>query len=1624
MTQPAVKKDSQGRWSITGVRENTDLTQMSTDYADLVKASKLIPGERGMQARALLRDNPALSGGMLASLVENGAVPNNPLVRTLQQIDIDTKAQRQQDALMEEQRIATERFNKTLYGRVWTALKGVSRGVFTVGMAPFELIAGSVRGAKQAYDDAVTITKGGKPESEQLSSELNTSDSIWKAMQETVAFQALKQLVTEGRIDLGTGFFPDHSTGAAFAAREKALETAKIAYKVDGKTVYRPYSVFDPVTTVITGGNADTAAGAVVTAVGDFFVMWATDPFLAVTKAASAAKTARLVEQTSEGVTAAKAATEATLLEAKLDEAVADTQRLLNEYNSMVMGPKKILKRDEYIAAFQNQMKIADEYDNIVYDTEKIAKFLTSSYAGPAIDYLATEDDWFKIYQLGKNAAGRGGFTVEQSKLIAAAKDRESVLKSIAPFIADGKVVSDVLETGTRVGRFVKGAGEEITSAVSKFADKVIPGQFTTVVNTVRGLAATGIKSMPYVERFLNETSVRINGTKQAISAKKEQLLGKIPRGGTLIHAADKDALIHSVMVYGRAAGLQEPVIRSLLDTIAYADDVSKAGYTASAKLFDEIFKANVTKRGINPEQLKEITRVFESAREEMSTYWAQRHAAGAELDYVMLNGKKVTISGPHLDSEYLNSMIFLPSIQSILRETSALNRYVKTGKIQDGLDVFTNSIWKRTVLVRPAYIIRNIAEEQIRVLGTGHISFFNNPMMAMAMWLGRDGGPAWRRLINKFDPFRNTVMGNNFKLATAKEEFELEVMAHDAKESYLRFMGDRAISSIDSDVRTSMVLAGFSSKAYGHSRWWEGLANEIRVLHASIAGKVVASTRPGDELRTIDFLLNGAGRQEWERFANLQNKDVRDWLLSVDGAMNYLFTGKDKAGRLTSVLARIEEAAGRNGQASSAIKELIANGKFEAGSISLIVPKGIAGAENSIRNAAEMSAGRKAIQDANQEFAAKLKDTFDGKGDWNGILMNVPIKKFIRGREPNWIVRKADQFFNVAIKFEKTSTMGPEWRQKYWDAIVSLSKSLDSDAVIKLEGIAKQSLMPLKSWNGKPIGKTHGAWEALKYAKGDGNITAEMAHEYASTVATRHVADLFYDASTKRLLFHQLRLILPFGQAWEDTIHAWGRIALNNPIETYKVGKTLQWLSKPESSALYQLTDARDYYDPNQGFFFNDPVDGQKKFYIPYASTGLNFLSNLFLKKAAVKGPYAVSATPQSFNFAFASGSIIPGVGPVLSMSVKVLDELGVNPLKLLPVGLRESAYKIIFPFGEPNFEAGFLEAFLPGNWRRILAPVLPDAAYASSFAPIMNYLASSGGYNLDDANDQLKLIRDTDTFAKWFTISRGVIGLVSPFPFQMSGITTLNDGNTLLNTALYNDFKQLEVNAGGDKNKAYADFLDLYGPEYIFAIVATSTNAPTNLFTYEKLKQDPSVMDIYPDTYGYFYPGGGFSQQLYQWQRRLGSKETFNPKELMARATQIRYYAAKERLMERSIGENWSSSQFEEASRNLSTSYAGKGLKIQPDVILDNRVLSQLRKAVDDQRFNDSDAVAGLRDYLFLRDKALKAAGVTNDSLDKKSTIRQREWLAEEARKIIERYPDFQKLFYVYFKKELQVD
>jgi hypothetical protein len=1630
---PKVKLDANGLPVMVGVNERIT-TQDQADYTDLQKSMSLVTGPQGYEARRMFAQNPEASAGLITGLAKQGALASNPIVTTLAQIDKMTQDKRKTDAVIASNKISTDNFNNTLIGGLWSGLKGLSKGAAVAGNTIVEALSAPVRSLVDEWNkvqDQGNAFQWGAANPGQIAGQ--TVAKIAKELPgQLTAFQVLKQKIQDGRIDLGTGFFPNEETGAAAAARKEQMKLAKVSFQQNGQTYYRPYSLFDPAAYVLTGGHPESAAARVITALGEVGLSVATDPFLAYSQKSKATQAAKLVAESATGIKAAKAAKQYSILESQLKTLKEKTDASI----AAVRGAKTAIQKENateaYLKNFQRMAKVQDEFKNMSIDYQGISTFLSGEKGSHIIDAIANENDWLKIQKMAK-----GRFTADEAVALAKANTREDVLRTIAPFIADGEPLQRALETGTKTGRFLREVSQSakesyLGNAFSDSLDTVLPvGDRIRAMNAVRGAAGRAWTRMPLQGKILAAANEI-----HAFGRKYGALLPQA--GGTLIHLDNKDELLAAVNNVGRYMKLDKTVLDNILTEIATAPDKAKAGMTATSKLFNIVFEKYAPQfTGEELARWKEATRVFETERLNMSSYWAERHAKGADITFSVIGGEKVNLHSAHLDSELLNTFVFVPDPKAMMDFINTSKKFagINLGKglvpIESALSDI-NSLWKKSVLVRPAYITRNIIEEQIRIFGTGHISFLNHPLSAMGMWIGRPGGPKWKQLLNQYDTVKNDVYGKSFKMGSSAEEFAAETIAAELGNDYVAFMSD-AMSGMGGDGEMGKLVKslGYSKEVFGHPNWWSGFSSQVRILHNSEFVRKVIATKPGKEADTVNYFLKGDGRKTLDKFVASKSDEFKNWATTESGLMDFLFKGINDKGEQVSVLARIEEMAGR-GSGSNLIKELLLKGEVKIGNSVVKIPTGKMIAEATLKAQKEGLKGKLVKIDLHKEFTRSLEQNFADTGNWDGILMTVP-KTAVTGAgalKPKLVEDLTQKFFDIAVKFEKTSTMGPEWRQSYWDAIHNLSGALNSKALKELQAAAPKSLSTLRNpVTGGNIGKQHKAWRALEVADGKGPLTLDEAHQFAAKYANKSVETLFYDASKRNLLWHQLRLVAPFGQAWEDTMKAWGKIALDNPGEIYKVGKIGNWLSSPESSALYELTDANDYYDPNQGFFFGDPQTGERKFFVPFASSSLNILQGLLPggSQNRVSGPYAFSATPQSFNFALGAGTFLPGAGFGLLWTVAALDALNKNPLKLLPTRLEEQVFKIAFPYGTPDVRnAGLLEGpLLSSNWVRALGGMFGvESSFAAAFAPSMSYLASSGEYDLLDPTDQARLTQDGHNLAQYFTMWRGLFGALTPIPFALrpEALAKSKDGDTVLATALWANFKTMEANAAGDKNKAYTDFLDTYGPEQVFAIIKSTTGyEPTNLPTYNMIKNDPSVVQRYADIYGYLYPNGELSKVLFQYQKERGAFAKMSAKEVMDKAVNVLYAASTDRLMTRSVGEGWSASQYQEAKDALTKSYNMSG-RVQPqyDTQWKERSFAQIRLASEDPKLADSSALIAARAYLDLRDQAIAASGMK--TLANKASEPQRAWLSNEALRLITKYPDFQKLFYGVFKKELE--
>lgn len=1242
---------------------------------------------------------------------------------------------------------------------------------------------------------------------------------------------------------------------------------------------------------------------------------------------------------------------------------------------------------------------------------QKIAEFLTNGHGTAAVDRLVKMTDWKEIWRKSGQR-----LTAEQARAIADATTPDEVVDALAPFLKRGEIKAGVVEPGL----LARGA-DTAAGRLSKLG-QALDARTNYIVPEARKLFGAGAKVAQRISH--HEKVAALSGAVVKASKAVTRSYTTKVKGGSIINIHDREALLVAVEDFGKAAKLPQNVLDDLLEKIAVAESNSVAGYTASAKLLDAVFSNAAEKIPAHlKKSFEDYTTAFKDSNEEMASYWANRHATGAHIKFLTQNGKSVVLPGPHLDSELLNSTIYLPPVSELLKMTSRVAKYSSITKGREVADKVIGDWWKKTVLVRPAYIIRNIAEEQIRVAAVGHASFFTRPGLALAMWLGKEDGPYVRRLLKQFDTYDNTVFGNSFTTGDEALDVLDETLAHGLKNSFVDMMNSGKTGADERDFR-ALVFRNVSDVPFGHKRFFDGVTNQLRMLNSSEFGRVVAGYDPKfvkdamakgqfRQEAVVDYFLTGPGRRTLNAFAEGTPSDFSAFIKTPEGLKAYLFTGKSDKGIDVSVLARISETTGGN----KVLQNLVAYGKVKVGGKELAIPRPDRDAMNSIQNSKAMREGKKALLEEQDLLAKDIKALFADSGNWENVRVNVPSKNVAYAEGEKDKVGLVNRFFEISTTLEKNTTFGPEFRQAYWDAINEIALTLDSNAKAQLLEVAEGSLTPLQK-AGVNVGSKHPVWNAFKSSKGDGPMTLEDAHIYADTVAREHVKELFYNAQEKRLIFHQLRLIAPFANAWENTITKWVELGTENKLAVYKAVKVLDWLNSPESSALYQMTDAKDYYDPNQGFFFTDPNSGQRQFFVPFAGTVMASLAKGITGVDYKGAPIAFSANPMSFNFAFGQGTMLPGVGPGVTLPLSVLGTFNGNYIDAMPVGVQ----KWLFPYGRANFSGGLQTAVLPGNWNRILGGLFGmEQTYASNFKPVMNYLASGANYNLDNPDDQAQLVKDTDTFARWESVMRGIVGLVSPMALIQQGLGKDKDGDLTLQTTLYNDFQELYQKNDGDYNKAWFDFLNLYGAPQAFALISSSAGeAPSNWDSYNFVVDNPDVATKYKDIWGYVMPGGGLSTEMYNWNIAHDTKVKLSPTQILQKVNNQRFYAAKDALLTQVDAGMMDKNDFSEALKTLKDAMGG-GPVYEFDLTKKTRRISQLNRLIEDERFVDIPSVVALRNYMAIRQHILTTIGKT-DFTGAQNEQPARDYLAAQAEWIIKDYPDFQKMFYGFFANELE--
>lgn len=623
---------------------------------------------------------------------------------------------------------------------------------------------------------------------------------------------------------------------------------------------------------------------------------------------------------------------------------------------------------------------------------------------------------------------------------------------------------------------------------------------------------------------------------KQATS--RVRLLQQMP--GKHVDFEDLDDAVEQVDRFQRNAKLPESVISRNNEAVARATSAPER-LAAMAPIMDTVGQVLVN-QGIDPATANKMTRLFKDSHEAGRLYAVDRLGRNMNVPGVMLDPDTLQpLASPHIYAEYLHSTVPLPNARDIRRATLKLGPLLNHPAIKGStalLDFASNQVWKPLVLLRGAWTVRVIGEEQIRMGSSGLTSAFAHPLSYISWAASRTP----REVASDAGPISRTIAAAGRAVTAPARKSgiagrgEVDVMGNLLSE---------AQEHIDAMSRGS---AGF-----------RGPKGTIRMKDMTIWRQGEEGFIPawGDEIARLasDPLVPRVLRENID--------DVKQWFWSEQGRVFRERLGAAKPEFLTdrafadrwidSLAERAREVAGDD----PTILDAIATGKLDGVSIRTTTPGGAPAIDQSVLTSLQILAdeGRGPLRVKGWQIA----HISDGKGE------------LARSYDEH-----VERMFN-ALMSKRTNQLSrsPAFNQFYWGKTTELLPLMDDGARSATIAAARKAKLPERQI------------EAMAKVKAAHlPDVAPLTLEQADLVAKAHGLDstrkLLYDLTDRSQFFDVTRLLFPFGEAWKEILTTWGRIGVERGGVPFRRGQQI-------------VQGAR-----GAGWFYTDPQTGEEVYNYP----------------------------------------------------------------------------------------------------------------------------------------------------------------------------------------------------------------------------------------------------------------------------------------------------------------------------------------------------------------------------------------------------------------------------------------
>lgn len=605
----------------------------------------------------------------------------------------------------------------------------------------------------------------------------------------------------------------------------------------------------------------------------------------------------------------------------------------------------------------------------------------------------------------------------------------------------------------------------------------------------------------------------------------------------------------------------------------------------------------------------------------------ALRQLQGGKLDGVK------ELLDPVVASQ-LADEIFLPDPKALIRSAKALDetlgkvgtKLLASGNVESTrrfMDWYYGALFKPLVLLRPAWTIRVIAEEQLRMLSSGVTNIITHPAQMIARGFGKEAESS-KMLLGSFEDNAQFIdvtlngagitsasrrTGGTGRFTTVSRQENRRAWGEASFRNFMQHKFDplsRRLAAIQLEPNTAVRKAQLNKLIKETQTQGNPLNKHIR--------KVTGAE--GHAFKGAGF--NGApGMAKAEEFIHYANASVAQ----VTGGIVETST-KGKTARLSRNW--IDE----NGKEDllKALSDEAMNAAELVGLENIDMPKYWAGQLSDVEYTSITTQLRKNQEKMKKDFVKKFEKVLPEQA--RGELKNAMTSQ----------TRRLDDFVDESFNFfmtipTKTMSRAPTFKFHYWDKVGDFAQHANGATLKKLVQQAKEAGLATGSKNEKAVLKKLESYQGVK----GGINKVEIIDKIGASHALSETKKLLYDVSTRTRLGNATRGIFPFGEAYVEIFTTWSRLIVENqgrPIR--RAQQFVQSAQKPNPV----------FDDSGQkGFFYKDPNTNEELFGYP----GEGLIQKWMFKDLTENGVQVnLPVFAGSLNIA---GNLIPGFGPTITV-------------------------------------------------------------------------------------------------------------------------------------------------------------------------------------------------------------------------------------------------------------------------------------------------------------------------------------------------------------------------------------